>query len=140
MEKNLALIKRKETDKWGCGCAVIDKENRLLLGLRCKKTDLPQWCFVGGSVEIGETPLEAVKRESLEEGNQTLLSTEFVESYEKNGVRDFLFVSKSFTGEPIPQAGEFSKIGFFSLKEIESMPLFPYTIESLHILKRKGYI
>lgn len=142
MEKNVALLneKRGQSDKWGCGCAVINSEGKLLLGLRCKKTDLPQWCFVGGSIEIGETPLEGVLREIKEESNLTPIDVEFIESYEKNGVRDYLFICKSFTGEPLPQEGELSKIDFFTLEEIEGMELFSYTIESLNILKEKGYV
>lgn len=131
---------RGQHDKWGCGCAVINSEGKLLLGLRCKKTDLPQWCFVGGSIEINETPLEGVLREIKEESNLHPTEIEFVESYEKDGVRDYLFICKGFTGEPVPQEGELSKIGFFTLEEIEGMELFPYTVESLNILKEKGYV
>jgi ADP-ribose pyrophosphatase len=142
MEKNLEFLNEKkgQSDKWGCGCAVINSDGKLLLGLRCKKTDLPQWSFVGGSIETGESPFEGIKREIKEESDLTPLVVQYVDDYEKDGVRDFLFICKFFTGKPFPQEGEFSKIGFFTLEEIEGMELFSYTIESLNILKDKGYV
>lgn len=50
---------------------LYDSENRLLLQHRTKDARLlpDHWAFFGGGLNKNETPLEAVKRESLEEIN-----------------------------------------------------------------------
>ncbi len=48
---------KPQHEKWGCGCAIINSNNELLLGLRNKPGDKKEWCFFGGSIEDGETPI-----------------------------------------------------------------------------------
>lgn len=131
--------KKKANQKWGCGCAII-KNGKILIGKRCKEGDSPQWCFVGGSVEIDETPYDAIKREINEECNLQPNKIDFVSSYEKDGFVDFLFVCTSFYGEIIPQESELSEIRWFSIEDIESVPLFPYTAASIQILRESAII
>lgn len=135
----LLYTKKSENQKWGCGCAII-KDGKMLLGKRCKKNDLPQWCFVGGSIEVGETPIDGVNREIQEESNLTALTVKFVDAYEKDNVIDFLFVCTDFVGDQKPQEGELSELGWFTIEEVKELPLFPYTIESLKILEDKNII
>lgn len=47
-----------------CAVFLFDDEGRVLLEQRA---DDRTWCVLGGSMELGETPEEAVRREVLEE-------------------------------------------------------------------------
>lgn len=47
-----------------CAVFLFDKEGRILLQ---KRADDGSWCVPGGSMELGETPEEAARREFLEE-------------------------------------------------------------------------
>lgn len=51
------------------GTAVIlrDAEGRLLLGLRKSAHGQGTWSFPGGAVDFGESPMEAARREVMEE-------------------------------------------------------------------------
>lgn len=49
------------------GAVVHDDEGRLLLVRRAREPGLGRWSVPGGRVEPGETDLEAVRREALEE-------------------------------------------------------------------------
>ncbi|MCD6379232.1 NUDIX domain-containing protein [bacterium] len=46
---------------------IFDKEGEILLVLRGKDPSKNQWCLPGGFVETDETPIQAAKRELLEE-------------------------------------------------------------------------
>lgn len=66
---------------WDYKVALIilyDLENRLLLQHRTKDARLlpDHWAFFGGGLKKGETPLEALKRESLEEINHQIINPE----------------------------------------------------------------
>lgn len=52
-----------------CGVFLFDKDGRILL---TKRADDQTWCAPGGSMELGETPEEAAKREFFEETGLTL--------------------------------------------------------------------
>lgn len=127
---------KKAGQKWGCGIVIINNEGKALMGLRCKKEDLSQWCFIGGSIEAGETPAEAATREMKEESNLRPLELEYIDSYEMGGYTDFIFISRKFMGEPKPQEGELAELRWVSLEEAGQLQLFPYTAETLSMVRQ----
>jgi len=61
------------SDRTGIGCIVLreDRERPVLLLRRAFGDFLDEWCFVAGTVEAGEAPIEAVHRELREETGLT---------------------------------------------------------------------
>ena len=76
---------------------LYDKDRRFLLQHRCAKAKLlpHYWAFFGGSIEAGETPLEAVKRETQEEISYALKAPRFVleKDFSENG-HMFVYIEK----------------------------------------------
>jgi 8-oxo-dGTP pyrophosphatase MutT (NUDIX family) len=134
------MIPKGQDDNWGCGCAFI-KDNKILLGLRCKPGDLPQWCLIGGSIEKGETARQGIKRESREEINVELLTYKLVGVWEEPPNKfEFTFIAETYEGTPTPNTNELSELRYFSLEETAHIELFPATVKSLKFLENAGYL
>jgi ADP-ribose pyrophosphatase YjhB (NUDIX family) len=94
----------------------IDREGRIFL---IKHSYVPGWHLPGGGVEPGETALEALTREMMEEGNIAITEPDFFALYfnPKDSDRDHvaLYVIHDFvqTSEPQPNA-EIIAHGFFA--------------------------
>jgi len=97
---------------------VIDKDKRIFL---IKHTYVPGWQLPGGGVEPGETMLEALARELMEEGNieiidPPLLHGMFFNSRVSQRDHVALFVVHSFRQERVPEPnGEIAAHGFYSV-------------------------
>lgn len=110
--------------------AVILREGKILLGRRVKKDSFyGLWCTFGGSIESGETPKQALKRELKEElgieiVNPKLLTvTETItEDTPPEALQLHFFLVKDWKGK-ITNKGEHSEIKWFSLNELENLPM-----------------
>lgn len=133
-------VKVSSTQKWGCGLIIVNENGRVLMGHRCKPTDADQWSFAGGSVELGETPKEAVKREAQEEMSLTVKRMMYLGSFELGGVEDFIFmtVEEDCYGIPSPFVKEFSELRWFNQEEFVSLrkngKLFPASGSAFDLL------
>ena len=107
----------------------LEKDNQYLMLYRNKKkNDMNQgkWLGVGGHVEEGETPFQAVVREVKEETRLTLKSAEYRAII--NFVNDdyveiiYQYTSSDFTGEVIDcNEGE---LKWFPKDEVMSLPMW----------------
>ncbi len=114
-------------------CAVIFDETRQKV-LLTQRTDNGLWCLPGGKMESGETLEECCQREVLEETGLEVRTKRLIGIYSN---RDQLviypdgnkvqFIVLSFEAEIISgQLGlsdETTAFGYFSLDEIQSMPM-----------------
>jgi ADP-ribose pyrophosphatase YjhB (NUDIX family) len=95
---------------------VIDRDSRVFL---IKHSYVPGWHLPGGGVEVGETVLEALTRELMEEGNIEIGACEFFALYfnPRDSARDHvaLYVIRDFVqaSEPKPNS-EIIAHGFFA--------------------------
>jgi len=110
----------------GCGAIIEDREGRILL----QKRRNGGWGVPGGFIELGETFMEAVKREVLEETGLRLGETELFGVYSgepcfgeyPNGDKIFslqvIFYSNHYTGELKKEDQEWEDIRFFGRHEM----------------------
>lgn len=98
------------------------------------------WEFVGGKVEAGETPQEALVRECREELAVTLevgeSVMEVIHEYPDLTVHLTLFSAVITEGEP--QKLEHSDIRWITMAEADAYPFCPADREMLDVLKKRG--
>lgn len=125
----------KSGNNYGTGMLLVHPQTRKLL--LAKRTDTHNWCSPGGKVEIGESPLQGVLRETKEESGVTVNSCIFYD-YEmhtaengKNWV-SFMFLSDDFdVSQIVNQESEVEPWGWYTVEEALNMDLFPPTRKSL---------
>ena len=135
---------------WGTGL-LLYKNGKFLVAPR---TDNHLWGSVGGKVEIGETPVQAVIRECLEESNIQVNSLSFLGSFlhsapnGKNWI-SFAFLSTDFDDSQVKnqveEMGQFEWVSMEDLNKLDLFPPFKQTVElalQLDVLKGTsiGYI
>ena len=110
-----------------CAVFLFNEEGKVLLE---KREDDHTWCVPGGSMELGETPEEAAKREFFEEtglrlGNLKLvnvMSGEDSHFIYPNGDEvyavDINYVCYEYTGELKKQAEEVRELEFFDVSKL----------------------
>jgi len=130
MARNVAII------------ILYDQDKKILLQHRAEDAErLPgYWAFFGGGIEAGETPEQAVKRETLEELNYTLknprliMKQDFLSKDETN--EKHVFVEEFDPSKKIT-LGEGQNFGWFHLSEISGLKIIDHDIEVLKYIKEK---
>ncbi|MBI2474857.1 NUDIX domain-containing protein [Candidatus Uhrbacteria bacterium] len=130
MARNVAII------------ILYDQDKKILLQHRAEDAErLPgYWAFFGGGIEAGETPEQAVKRETLEELNYTLknpkmiMKQDFLSKDETNEKHVFV---EEFDPSKIITLGEGQNFGWFHLSEINKLKIIDHDIEVLKYIKDK---
>jgi len=116
----------------GCSATIFDQQREKVLLTR--RTDNGRWCLPGGRMESGESAAEACEREVLEETGLKVRVTRLIGVYSDpdqlviypDGNKVF-FVILGFEAEVIEGklglSDETTNAGYFSLAEMESMPM-----------------
>jgi ADP-ribose pyrophosphatase YjhB (NUDIX family) len=127
--------------KEGAAAAILDSDGRLLLIK--ENYDRRRYSFPGGEVEAGETPLDAVVRETREEACVAVAVSHLVGVYRLvNGFTVTLFSCSIEEGEPtLPGTGEIAEVGWFAPDEIPepSSNLLHHSLEDV-VENRRGVV
>lgn len=124
-------------------CAIVIRNNRILLVKRGIAPSLGQWAMPGGSVKLGETLKEAVERETQEETGVVVHAGEpgctldFMECDESGSIRyHFVIVyihCEYFSGEP-SGASDATEARWFSRSELEGGSITRHTDRALRTI------
>lgn len=102
---------------------ILIRDGKILLGLRSKDkaTYSNCWALPGGHLEVGETPVQAARRELLEELNITILDpfplSPITLHGEKNTTLFHLFTAECWRGEVKINNSEHSRLNWSSPTE-----------------------
>lgn len=125
----------KSGGNYGTGMLIVcPKTGKLLLG---ERTDNHTMCSPGGKVEVGETALQGILRETKEESNITVKDCKLY-SYEMHAAENgknwvsFMFISDSYNADDIKnQESEVGPWDWYTLDEALSMNLFHPTKKAI---------
>ncbi|MCK6583352.1 MAG: NUDIX domain-containing protein [Anaerolineales bacterium] len=116
----------------GCSAVIFDETRTNVLLTR--RADNGLWCVPGGRMESGESAAEACEREILEETGLSVRVKRLVGVYSNpdqlviypDGEKVHFVIlgfEAEIIGGELGLSNETTDAGFFSLKEIESMPM-----------------
>lgn len=118
------------------GAVVTDPDGRLLLVLRGREPGAGLWSIPGGKVESGESLVEAVAREVLEETALKVEVGEYVGTVERPALDGDVFVIHDYrarvVGSLVASAGDdAANVGWFGKQDLATVDCVPGLIEAL---------
>ncbi|MFH1089922.1 MAG: NUDIX domain-containing protein [Candidatus Uhrbacteria bacterium] len=130
MARNIAII------------ILYDQDKKILLQHRAENAKrLPgYWGFFGGGIEAGETPEQAVRRETLEELNYSLKNPKLIMkqnfSWQTENNEKYVFVEGYDPNKKLT-LGEGQNLGWFHLSEVAGLKIVDHDLEVLKFIKDK---
>jgi len=117
---------------------IIRRDGKYLLGRRpVGKAQGGHWEFIGGKIELGETPEEALARECREEIALEIVNekirTSVVHTYPEKTIRLTLIDCEPAPGAE-PAALEHAELGWYTPAEIRKLDLCPADAELLSVV------
>ena len=124
--------------------AVIYLDDKLLLQLRDQKQDIfypGVWGLFGGGMDVGEKPIDALKRELLEEIGFEIKSAKLLFSWNHdkyNSVLHFFLVPLTVELEKLC-LNEGQGMDLFSIEQIKRLPITPSLKKNIHKINQKFF-
>ena len=117
---------------------LYNSEGRFLLQHRDKgiKNNADKWSFFGGGVEEGESYLECVKREAMEELSYELKNPKLVYESDEGWFGSWRIFVEEYDGKQELILGEGQDWGWFTLEETKKLDMPDYIREKFEMLVR----
>jgi mutator protein MutT len=134
--------KKKKDLKKNAVAVIVNEDHKILLLKRADIKDIwmpNKWALVGGAIEKGETPQQAVKREILEETGLEI--NKFIKSYSiqrnTNSV-EHVFACR-YDGDPtdIKLNEENTNYGWYDVEETKFLDIVPHLVEYITLALKK---
>jgi mutator protein MutT len=115
----------KQAVKTTVRAIITDKAGRYFLIQRlATDTGGGMWQFVGGGVDEGQTPVEAIKREAKEEANLELMQLKKYKTIYNDVMKhSSIYFTAKAKGNVKLQAIEVQGYGWFTVEEAKQLPL-----------------
>jgi 8-oxo-dGTP diphosphatase len=111
----------------GAGILLLNRNNEVLLLLRDDKVDIPfpnMWDIPGGKVEDNETPIEAIRREMMEEMSiKDLGEIQLFKIITSENITDYIFWKKLDLNTSEIDLQEGQRVEYFNLERIRKTRL-----------------
>ena len=140
--QNPRLNEEKKDLKKNACAVIVDNDNKILLLKRSSDPKIWQpskWALVGGAIEKGETPEQAVKREIKEETGLDI--SKFIKSFsiQKNPDSIEHIFACRYDGEPtdIKLNEENTNYGWYDVDEMKFLDIVPHLIEYITMAFKK---
>lgn len=138
---DLSEAEVKDRKKRGVLAVIVNEEKKTLIVKRAhfKGSWMPdKFGFVGGGIEKGEEPIDAVKREIWEESG--LKIDHFIDSFNivspPNTV-DYVFIAKAPENQEVKLNEEHTEHNWYSLDEIKDLDSVPMLYECIELALNK---
>ena len=135
-QKNPKLNEGVDIENKNAIIIIVNEDNEILLLKRSPRSDwgASRWGLVGGSIQIGETPKDACKREIKEETGIDLNDVINLFIIERNGNTEYVFACRYFGDNNIELNGEHTDYDWFRYEDLYYMDgLVPNLIDYLNI-------
>jgi len=115
-------LNENETPKKEVALLMVVKDNKILLFKRSEtdESNPGKWAMVGGGVDPGETPEQALTREVKEEAGVFLQNFTNLKKYEYGNVILNVFYTNTFDDNSIKLNKEHSEYKYFTKEELEN--------------------
>jgi 8-oxo-dGTP diphosphatase len=119
---------------------LVNEDKELLLQLRDDKQEIPYpnyWGLIGGEIEQGELPLDAIKREISEEINCEVEDIRFIETFKEGELEATIYAGKIYESVEGIKLTEGQKVQYFPLIRIKEINIIPFIREIIFNNKEK---
>ena len=134
--------KKKEELKKNAVAVIVNEDNKILLLKRADTKDIwmpNKWALVGGGIEKGETPEQAMKREIMEETGLDVKKFTKSFSIQRNpNSIEHIFACR-YNGDPteIKLNEENSHYGWYDVEETKFLNIVPHLVEYITLVFKK---
>ncbi len=119
----------KEFDSEAATIILVNHQNQVLLNLRDNKPDIlypNYWSIIGGGLDTGETPIQAIIREVREEINYKIRSPVFLTRRIDTNQIIYFFVENITASLDELELNEGVDLQFFNKEELSELKITPF--------------